>query len=143
MKHVIIGTKIKDNKINRIDANEDEPKREIWAENSLLEEAKDIVLDFDIYVLDKNSKLLRFSKGVNQKINFENDKYSFSKMYINSDLKNNYFISENKLVEYSKDGKLLNVYSDPSFTEKINDFIVLKNNKVVLISNSKLAELQL
>ena len=64
-------------------------------------------------------------------------------MYINSDLKNNYFISENKVVEYSKDGKLLNVYSDPSFTEKINDFVVLKNNKIILISNSKLAELHL
>jgi len=64
-------------------------------------------------------------------------------MYINSDLKSNYFISENKVVEYTKDGKLLNVYSDPSFTEKINDFVVLKNNKIILISNSKLAELQL
>lgn len=134
---------LKDNKINRIDANEDEPKRELWAENSILEGAKDIAIDFDIYVLDKNSKLLRFSKGINQNLNFENNKFDFSKMFINSDLKNNYFISENKLVEYTKDGKLLNVYSDPSFTEKINDFIVLKNNKVILISNSKLAELQL
>jgi len=134
---------LKDNKINRIDANEDEPKRELWAENSVLENAKDIAIDFDIYILDKNSKLLRFSKGVNQNINFENDKFNFSKMYINSDLKNNYFISENKIVEYTKDGKFINVYSDPSFTEKINDFVVLKNNKIILISNSKLAELQL
>jgi len=134
---------LKGNKIYRIDANEDEPKRELWAENSSLENAKDIAIDFDIYVLDKNSKLLRFSKGVNQNINFENSKFEFSKMFINSDLKNNYFISENKVIEYSKDGKLLNVYSDPSFTEKINDFVVLKNNKIILISNSKLAELQL
>jgi len=134
---------LNDNKIYRIDANEDEPKRELWAENSSLENAKDIALDFDIYVLDRNSKLLRFSKGVNQNLNFENNKFEFSKMYISSDLKNNYFISENKVVEYSKDGKLLNVYSDPSFTEKINDFVVLKNNKIILISNSKLAEIQL
>jgi hypothetical protein len=134
---------IKDNKIFRIDANEDEPKRELWAENSIIEGAKDIDIDFDIYILDKNSKLQRFSKGVNQNINFENTKFEFSKMYINSDLKNNYFISENKIVEYSKDGKLINVYSDPSFTEKINDFVVLKNNKIIILSNSKLAELQL
>jgi len=134
---------IKDNKINRIDANEDSPKREQWAENKVLEGAKEIDVDYDVYVLDKNSKLLKFSKGMLQELNFENTKFEFSKMFINSDLKNNYFISENKIVEYSKDGKLLNVYSDPSFTEKINDFVVLKNNKIILISNSKLAELQL
>jgi hypothetical protein len=134
---------LKENKVYRIDANEDSPKRELWAENNLLENAIDISIDFDIFVLDKNSQLLRFSKGINQKINFENDRFEFSKMYINSDIKNNYFISENKIVEYSKDGKLLNVYSDPSFNEKINDFVVLKNNKIILISNSKLAELQL
>jgi len=86
---------IKDNKINRIDANEDSPKREQWAENKVLEGAKEIDVDYDVYVLDKNSKLLKFSKGMLQELNFENTKFEFSKMFINSDLKNNYFISEN------------------------------------------------
>jgi hypothetical protein len=134
---------LKDNKIYRINANDDQPKRELWAENSILDGAKDIAIDFDIYVLDKDSILNKFSKGVVQNINFENSDLNLSKMFIGSELKNYYFISENKIVEYSKEGKLLNIYSDPSFTEKINDFVVLKNNKIIILSNSKLAELQL
>jgi hypothetical protein len=134
---------LKDNKIYRINANDDQPKRELWAENSTLDGAKDIAIDFDIYVLDKDSILNKFSKGVVQNINFENSDLNLSKMFISSELKNYYFISENKIVEYSKEGKLLNIYSDPSFTEKINDFVVLKNNKIIILSNSKLAELQL
>jgi len=134
---------IQENKIYRINANDDEPKRELWGQSDLVQGAKDISIDFDIYVLDKDSKLLKFSKGINQNIAFENKEFEFSKMFISSDLKSNFFISENKIVEYSKDGKLLNVYSDPSFTEKINDFIVLKNNRIILISNCKLAEIQL
>jgi len=133
---------IKDNKINRIDLNDDSPQRVLWAENSAITDAKDINIDFDIYLLDKNSKLLRFSRGVLQNTNFENDRYNFSKLFISSSLKNNYFISENKIFEYSKDGKLLNIYSDPTFNEKINDFIVLKD-RVIFVSNSKLVSLKL
>lgn len=133
---------IKDNKINRIDLNDDSPARVLWAENMAISEAKDINIDFDIYILDKNSKLLRFSRGVLQPTNFENDKYSFSKLFISSNVKNNYFISENKIYEYSKDGKLLNIYSDPAFNEKINDFIVLKD-RVIFVSNSKLVSVKL
>ena len=133
---------IKDNKINRIDLNDDSPARVLWAENSAISEAKDINIDFDIYILDKNSKLLRFSRGVLQPTNFENDRYNFSKLFISSNVKNNYFISENKIYEYSKDGKLLNIYSDPAFNEKINDFIVLKD-RVIFVSNSKLVSVKL
>ena len=133
---------IKDNKINRIDLNDDSPSRVLWAENSAITDSKDINIDFDIYLLDKNSKLLKFSRGVLQNTNFENDRYNFSKLFISASLKNNYFISENKIFEYSKDGKLLNIYSDPTFNEKINDFIVLKD-RVIFVSNSKLVSLKL
>jgi len=133
---------INGNKINRIDLNDDSPTRDIWAENNAISEAKDISVDFDIYLLDKNSRLLKFTRGILQNLNFENEKYNFSKLFVSSNLKNNYFVGENKIYEYSKDGKLLNIYSDPSFTEQINDFIVLKD-KVIFVSNSKLGQLKL
>jgi hypothetical protein len=133
---------IKDNKINRIDLNDDSPSRVLWAENSAISEAKDISVDFDIYLLDKNSKLLKFTRGVLQKTNFENEKYTFSKMFVSSGLKNNYFVGENKIYEYSKEGQLLNIYSDPTFSEQINDFIVIKD-KIIFVSNSKLGQLKL
>lgn len=133
---------INGNKINRIDLNDDSPTRVLWAENNAISEAKDISVDFDIYLLDKNSRLLKFTRGILQNLNFENEKYNFSKLFVSSNLKNNYFVGENKIYEYSKDGKLLNIYSDPSFTEQINDFIVLKD-KVIFVSNSKLGQLKL
>jgi hypothetical protein len=80
---------------------------------------------------------------VRQNLDFENDRFNFSRMFISSDINNNYFIVDNKIAEYTKDGKLINLLTDPSFTEKINDFVVLKNNKIIFISNSKLVEIQL
>lgn len=133
---------INGDKINRIDLNDDSPARVLWGQNNVITDAKDISVDFDIYILDKNSKLLKFTRGVLQNLNFENEKYTFSKLFVSSNLKNNYFVGENKIYEYSKDGKLLNIYSDPSFTEQINDFIVLKD-KVIFVSNSKLGQLKL
>lgn len=134
---------IEGNKIYKIDANSEDGKREVWAENSLLEGARDLSIDVDIFVLDKNSKLLKFSRGVKQDLNFENTNYSFNKMFISSNKNLNYFISENKLFTYSKDGKLISIYSDPNFTEKFVDFTVLSNNKILLISNTKLVEISL
>jgi hypothetical protein len=64
-------------------------------------------------------------------------------MFIDSNLASNYFISENKIYQYSKEGALKEIFSDPSFTEKINDFVVLKDKKIIFISNSKLVELDL
>ena len=115
----------------------------MWAENDKIKDARDLAIDYDIYVLDKDSKLLKFTKGVLQDIKFNNTKYTFNKMFIDSNLSNNYFISENKIYQYSKNGELKNIYSDPSFNEKITDFVVLKDKKIIFISNSKLVELEL
>jgi hypothetical protein len=134
---------LKDNKITRVDSNSDSPSRELWAENDKIKDARDFVIDYDIYVLDKDSKLLKFTKGVLQENKFNNSKYTFNKMFIDSNLSSNYFISENKIFQYSKEGELKNIYSDPSFTEKITDFVVLKDKKIIFISNSKLVELDL
>ena len=134
---------LKDNKITRIDSNSDKPSRELWAENEKLVNAKDLFIDYDVYVLDKDSKLLKFSSGVLQDLKFENDKYSFSKMFINSNLTYNYFVSDNKIYQYSKDGILKTIYSDPFFNEDIKDLVVLSDKKIIFISNSKLVELEL
>jgi hypothetical protein len=134
---------LKDNKITRVDSNSDTPSRELWAENDKVKDARDLAIDYDIYVLDKDSKLLKFTKGVLQDTKFNNSKYVFNKMFIDSNLSSNYFVSENKIFQYSKDGELKNIYSDPSFNEKITDFVVLKDKKIIFISNSKLVELEL
>jgi len=134
---------LKDNKITRIDSNSDTPSRELWAENEKLLNAKDLFIDYDVYVLDKDSKLLKFSRGVLQDLKFENNKYSFSKMFINSNLTYNYFVSDNKIYQYSKDGILKTIYSDPFFNEEIKDLVVLSDKKIIFISNSKLVELEL
>lgn len=135
---------LKDNKITRVDSNSDKPSRELWAESDKLKDAKDYTIDYDIYVLDKDSKLLKFSKGVNQEIKFNNTKYTFNKMFVDTNYENYYFVSENKIFQYSsKDGNLKTIFSDPSFNEKINDFVVLKDKKIIFISNSKLVSLDL
>ena len=134
---------INEDKITRLDSNSDKPNRELWAQNDKVRDAKDLFIDYDVYVLDKNSQLLKFSKGTLQGSKFNNAKYNFTKMFIDSNLASNYFISENKIYQYSKEGELKEIFSDPSFTEKINDFVVLKDKKIIFISNSKLVELDL
>ena len=134
---------LKDNKITRVDSNSDTPARELWAESNKIKDARDLAIDYDIYVLDKDSNLLKFTKGILQDLKFNNSKYTFNKMFIDSNLSNNYFVSENKIFQYSKEGDLKNIYSDPSFNEKITDFVILKDKKIIFISNSKLVELDL
>ena len=87
---------LKEGKINKIDTNSDSPTRAVWAEGENLNNAKDIDIDYDIYVLDKSSKLVKYSKGVDQKINFES-RFELSKMFIDSSFSNFYFIHENKI----------------------------------------------
>lgn len=131
------------NKIYRIDANAEQGKKDLWAESNDIVDAKDLSIDVDIFVLDKNSKLLKYSRGAKQEINFENNEFNFTKMVVSTSNKFNYFISENKLFVYTKDGKLDSVYSDTSFTEKFIDFTVLNDKRIILISNSKLVEINL
>ena len=64
-------------------------------------------------------------------------------MFINSNLTYNYFVSDNKIYQYSKDGILKTIYSDPFFNEEIKDLVVLSDKKIIFISNSKLVELEL
>jgi len=133
---------LKDGKINKIDTNSDSPKREVWAESEALNNAKDIDIDYDIYVLDKSSKLVKYSKGVDQKINFES-RFELSKMFIDSAFSNFYFINENKFYVFSKDGKYKNTILDTKFSERINDFVVLKDKKVLIITDSKIWQFDL
>ena len=133
---------LKDGKINKIDTNSDSPTRDIWAEAEALNNAKDIDIDYDIYILDKSSKLLKYSKGVDQKINFES-RFELSKMFIDSAFSNFYFIHENKFYVFSKDGKYKNTILDTKFSERINDFVVLKDKKVLIITDSKIWQFDL
>ena len=133
---------LKDGKINKIDTNSDSPTRDIWAEVEALNNAKDIDIDYDIYILDKSSKLLKYSKGVDQKINFES-RFELSKMFIDSAFSNFYFIHENKFYVFSKDGKYKNTILDTKFSERINDFVVLKDKKVLIITDSKIWQFDL
>ncbi len=133
---------LKDGKINKIDTNSDSPAREMWAEGEALNNAKDIDIDYDIYILDKSSKLLKYSKGVDQKISFES-RFELSKMFIDSAFSNFYFIHENKFYVFSKEGKYKNTILDTKFSEKINDFVVLKDKKVLIITDSKIWQFDL
>jgi hypothetical protein len=133
---------LKDGKINKIDTNSDSPARDIWAEAEALNNAKDIDIDYDIYILDKSSKLLKYSKGVDQKISFES-RFELSKMFIDSAFSNFYFIHENKFYVFSKDGKYKNTILDTKFSERINDFVVLKDKKVLIITDSKIWQFDL
>jgi hypothetical protein len=133
---------LKDGKINKIDTNSDSPAREMWAEGEALNNAKDIDIDYDIYILDKSSKLLKYSKGVDQKISFES-RFELSKMFIDSAFSNFYFINENKFYVFSKDGKYKNTILDTKFSERINDFVVLKDKKVLIITDSKIWQFDL
>lgn len=133
---------LKDGKINKIDTNSDSPTRDVWAEGEALNNAKDIDIDYDIYVLDKSSKLVKYSKGVDQKINFES-RFELSKMFIDSAFSNFYFINENKFYVFSKDGKYKNTILDTKFSERINDFVVLKDKKVLIITDSKIWQFDL
>jgi len=133
---------LKDGKINKIDTNSDSPAREVWAEAEALNNAKDIDIDYDIYILDKSSKLLKYSKGVDQKISFES-RFELSKMFIDSAFSNFYFIHENKFYVFSKDGKYKNTILDTKFSERINDFVVLKDKKVLIITDSKIWQFDL
>ena len=134
---------VKDGKINKIDTTGDTPKRELWAENDKLKDAKDLDIDFDIYVLDKNSNLLKFSKGVEQKLDFNNNGFELSKMFIDTDFSNFYFANQNKFYLYSKDGKFKNILIDTKFNENINDFIILKDKKIIFVSDSKIYQVDL
>ncbi len=134
---------LKDGKINKIDTNSDSPKREIWGENEKLKDGKDIDIDFDIYVLDKNSNLTKYSKGEEQKIEFNNNGFELSKMFIDTNFSNFYFSNQNKFYLFSKDGKFKNILVDTKFNETINDFTVLKDKKIIFISDSKIYQLEL
>jgi len=134
---------LKDGKINKIDTNSDSPKRELWGENEKLKDAKDIDIDYDIYVLDKNSNLLKFSKGENQKIQFNNNGFELSKMFIDSNFSSFYFSHQNKIYLYSKDGKFKNILIDTKFNENINDFIILKDKKIIFVTDSKIYQVGL
>lgn len=132
-----------DGKINKIDTNSDASKRDVWAENEKLKNAKDIDIDFDIYVLDKNSNLLKFSKGEEQKLDFNNNGFELSKMFIDTSFSNFYFIHQNKIYLFSKDGKFKNILVDTKFNENINDFMILKDKKIIFVSDSKIYQVDL
>jgi mRNA-degrading endonuclease RelE of RelBE toxin-antitoxin system len=134
---------ITDNKINRIDTNSDNPQKVLWAESDLIKDAKDIDIDYDVYILDKNSQLLKFSQGSNVKMNFENPKFNLSHMYIDNSLKNYYFSHENRIYTFSKEGKFLNQIIDTSFSENINQFMIVNDSKIYIITDSKLYEVSL
>jgi hypothetical protein len=129
-------------KIYKTDTNLDNPKREVWAENKDLIEARDIDLDFDIFVLDQNSKVLRFSRGERVEFPFENSRFNLERMFIDRSLGNYFFSSENKFYIFSLDGKFKNQIIDSSFNSKIIDFSVFQD-KIMFISNSKLFEISL
>lgn len=132
-----------DGKIYKIDTNSDVPKRDVWAENEKLKNAKDIDIDFDIYVLDKNSNLLKFSKGEEQKLDFNNNGFELSKMFIDTSFSNFYFTHQNKIYLFSKDGKFKNILVDTKFNENINDFMILKDKKIIFVSDSKIYQVDL
>lgn len=134
---------LKEGKINKIDTNSDSPSRELWAEGEKLKDAKDIDIDFDIYVLDRNSNLLRYSKGVEQKLDFNNNGFELSKMFIDTNFSSFYFSHQNKIYLFSKDGKFKNILVDTKFNESINDFIILKDKKIIFVSDSKIYQVDL
>jgi len=134
---------LKDGKINKIDTNSDSPKRDTWGENEKLKDAKDIDIDFDIFVLDRNSNLLKFSKGVEQRIEFNNNGYELSKMFIDSNLNDFYFSHQNKFYLFTKDGKFKNILVDTKFNENINDFTIIKDKKIIFVSDSKIYQVEL
>lgn len=134
---------LKDKNIFRTDTNSDNPKRESWAESEKLIGAKDIKIDFDVFVLDKNSNLLKFSKGIEQKIEFNNNGFELSKMHIDSNLKNYYFLDQNKIYVFSKDGKFQNIVTDTKVTENITDFVVLSDKKILIITGTKIYQVDL
>ena len=134
---------LKDGKINKIDTNSDSPKRELWAENEKLKDAKDIDIDYEIYVLDKNSNLLKLSKGEEQKFDFNNNGFELSKMFIDTNFSRFYFSNQNKFYLFSKDGKFKNILVDTKFNENINDFIILKDKKIIFVSDSKIYQADL
>ena len=64
-------------------------------------------------------------------------------MFIDSSFSNFYFIHENKFYVFSKDGKYKNTILDTKFSERINDFVVLKDKKVLIITDSKIWQFDL
>lgn len=134
---------IKEGKINKIDTNSDTPKREIWGESDLLKDAKDINIDFDIYVLTAKSRVAKFSKGEDQKINFENNSYELDKMFIDSSFSRFYFSGGNKFYLFSKDGKFQKIILDTKLNERIIDFVVLKDKKIIFITSTAIWQIDL
>jgi len=129
-------------RIFKIDVNADTPKKELWLTDPLLEGAQDLDLDYDIFVLDKNSKVLRYSAGQKKDFAFENNRFKFNKMFIDSTLGRFYFSGDSKFYIYSTAGKFLKQVLDTKFSGEIRDFVVYPN-KILFITDSKLFEISL
>lgn len=129
-------------KMFKIDVNADEPKRELWATDSAFSGAKDLDLDYDIFVLTNNSQILRYSAGQKKDFNFENKRFTLNKMFIDSSLGKFYFSGDSKFYVFSTTGKFLKQILNTQFTGEIKDFVVYPN-KILFITNSKLFEISL